>query len=160
VDDGPGIVGLHHGAVNARDWDESLAFYRDIIGLELLGSGVADGDLMERATGRPDVRLRWAMFRVGDQHFELIQYFSPAPGESAGERHDAGATHLAFKVRDVDVAHRCLSARGVRFVGEPVRYADPVPVGGAFAYAVDPNGVLLEFIEDVRDADADRAQDR
>jgi hypothetical protein len=45
-----------------------------------------------------------------------------------------------------------LSGRGVPFLGPPVRYRDPVPVGGAFAYALDPNGVVLEFIEDVAES--------
>jgi glyoxylase I family protein len=144
-----GIVGLHHGAVNVLDWEESIAFYRDTLGLHLLGSGDAGGELMDQATGLADVHLRWAMFRVGGQHLELIQYRTPVPGRIEGVRHDAGATHLAFKVRDVDEAYAVLAARGVRFLGSPVRYPDPVPVGGAFAYAVDPNGVLLEFIEDV-----------
>jgi catechol 2,3-dioxygenase-like lactoylglutathione lyase family enzyme len=144
-----GIRGLHHGAINAVDWDASVAFYRDVLGLPLLGTGEASGELMETALSRPGVRLRWAMFAVGDQHFELIGYLEPPAGRVLGESWDGGATHLAFKVRDVDEAYRDLSARGVRFLGEPVRYHEPVPVGGAFAYALDPSGVLLEFIEDV-----------
>jgi catechol 2,3-dioxygenase-like lactoylglutathione lyase family enzyme len=144
-----GIRGLHHGAVNAVDWDASLAFYRDTLGLPLLGTGEASGDVLETALSRSGVRLRWAMFAVGDQHFELIGYLDPPAGRVQGETTDGGATHLAFKVHDVDEAYRDLSARGVRFLGEPVRYSEPVPVGGAFAYALDPNGVLLEFIEDV-----------
>jgi lactoylglutathione lyase len=144
-----GISGLHHGAVNAVDWDASIAFYRDVLGLPLLGTGEAFGDLMETALGRPGVRLRWAMFAVGDQHFELISYLDPPAGRVRGDTWDGGATHLAFKVRDVEEAYRDLSARGVRFLGAPVRYSEPVPVGGAFAYALDPSGVLLEFIEDV-----------
>jgi catechol 2,3-dioxygenase-like lactoylglutathione lyase family enzyme len=144
-----GIRGLHHGAINAVDWEASLAFYRDTLGLELLGSGEASGDIMETALGRPGVRLRWAMFAVGDAHFELIGYVDPPAGRVTGHPWDGGATHLAFKVDDVDEAYRDLSARGVHFLGEPVRYAEPVPVGGAFAYALDPSGVVLEFIEDV-----------
>jgi glyoxylase I family protein len=146
-----GVVGLHHAAINVSDWEVSLGFYRDVLGLELLGSGEAGGELMERALDRRGVRLRWAMLALGAQHLELIQYLEPLAGTTMGETHDAGATHIAFKVRDVDEAFRDLSARGVRFLGEPVRYAEPVPVGGAFAYAVDPDGVLLEFIEDVAD---------
>ena len=144
-----GIVGLHHAAVNAADWDVSLHYYRHVLGFELLDTGEASGARMEAATGYPNVRLRWAMFRVGDAHLEMIQYLEPSPGALAGRRHDSGATHIAFKVRDIDAAFRDLSDRGVHFIADPVRFTDPVPVGGAFAYALDPNGVLLEFIEDV-----------
>ncbi len=144
-------MGLHHAAINVSDWDVSLRFYRDALGLQLLGSGDASGDLMERAIGRPGVRLRWAMLALGRQHLELIQYQEPAPGSVSGSATDAGATHIAIKVRDVDLAYRDLSARGVQFLGEPVRYDEQVPVGGAFAYALDPDGVVLEFIEDIAD---------
>lgn len=144
-----GIVGLHHAAVNIRDWDVSLAFYRDVLGLELLGFGEASGHQMDQATGYENVRLRWAIFRVGSAHFEMIQYAQPPPADVASARYDAGATHIAFKAEDVDVAFQDLSRRGVRFLGEPVRFEEPGPVGAAFAYALDPNDVLLEFMEDV-----------
>lgn len=144
-----GIVGLHHGAVNVVDWDASVSFYRDTLGFELLNDGEAAGPEMDKATDFRNVRLRYAMFRVGRQHFELIQYLTPRPGYVSGKRHDAGATHLAFKVRDIDEAYRQLLQLGVEFIAPPVRFREYVPVGGAFAYALDPNGVLLEFIEDV-----------
>lgn len=144
-----GIVGLHHGAINVSDWNVSVQFYREVLGLELLNEGEATGAEMDQATLFGQVRMRYAMFRVGRQHFELIQYLSPVPGSVSGERQDSGSTHLAFKVRNVDAAYRDLSARGVHFLSEPVRFREYVPVGGAFAYALDPNGVLLEFIEDV-----------
>ena len=48
-----GIRGLHHGAINAIDWEASVAFYRDVLGLPLLGTGEASGELMETALSAP-----------------------------------------------------------------------------------------------------------
>lgn len=154
-----GILALHHAAVNVSDWDASMRFYRDLLGLPLRGTGEADGELLETALDRPGVRLRWAMFAVGDQHLELIQYREPRPGRVAGSSTDAGATHLALRVADVEAAHAELAARGVRFLGRPVRYTEPVPVGGAFVYALDPDGVVIELIEDVAGTPSDPPPD-
>jgi lactoylglutathione lyase len=147
VDNGP--LGLHHAAVNVVDWDASITFYRDVLGFELIGGGTAHGAEIERATRTPNVRLRYAMFRVGEQHFELIEYLEPTPGRMIGAHHDGGQAHIAFKVRDVEATYTELAARGVQFLSRPVRFEEPVPVGGAFVYTIDPNGVMLEFIEDV-----------
>ena len=133
-----GIQGLHHGSINVVDWEASVSFYRDVLGLALLGTGEASGELMETALSRPGVRLRWAMFAVGDRHLELIQYVEPPAGRVTGETWDAGATHLAFKVRDVDEAYRDLSARGLSVLFYPfmkrVIWIPQIVLGLCFAW--------------------------
>lgn len=57
---------------------------------------------------------------------------------------------LGFELlADVVATYDELVQRGVQFLSPPVRFEEPVPVGGAFVYAVDPSGVVIEFIEDV-----------
>lgn len=142
------ITGVHHAAVNVRDWDESVSFYRDVLGLEFLLEGEATGEGIEANTHLDRVRLRFAMFRAGENRFELIQYLSPEGRPNDRHVNDTGSTHIAFVVGDIDRAFEELSARGVRFNATPI-HIDSGPLAGcAFAYFPDPNGVLLEIFQE------------
>src|SRR5687768_17852532 len=67
------ITGLHHAAVNVSDWDRSIRFYRDVLGLELVfGDGDASGAGLDENTRLDGVHLRFGMFRCGSDFFELI----------------------------------------------------------------------------------------
>jgi extradiol dioxygenase family protein len=50
-------------------------------------------------------------------------------------------------VEDLDATHRQLSARGVRFVSEPVAIGAGVHKGSKTVYAKDPDGITLEFFQ-------------
>lgn len=142
------ITGVHHAAVNVRDWDESVSFYRDVLGLEFLLEGEATGPGIESNTLLEGVRLRFAMFGAGRDRIELIQYLSPEGRSNDRAVNDTGSTHIAFVVEDIDQAFDNLSARGVRFNATPI-HIDSGPLAGcAFAYFPDPNGVLLEIFQD------------
>ena len=145
------LLGMHHAAVNVSDWDRSVAFYRDTLGLELLfGDGDASGEELDQNTQLHDVHLRFGMFRLGDGYFELIQYRQPVPAPNDGVINDTGRTHLCFKVDDIEAAYAQLSARGVAFNGRPLHITSGPLDGCAFAYFPDPDGVLLEIFEDHR----------
>jgi catechol 2,3-dioxygenase-like lactoylglutathione lyase family enzyme len=147
------IKGMHHAAVNVSDWDRSVAFYRDVLGLELVfQDGDASGSQLDENTGLHDVHLRFGMFRAGDAYFELIQYHRPSPGPNDGAINDTGRTHLCFRVDDIEAAYADLSARGVRFNGRPLHITSGPLDGCAFAYFLDPDGVLLEIFEDNRES--------
>ena len=145
------LRGLHHAAVNVSDWDRSVAFYRDTLGLELLfQDGDAFGEELDQNTGLHDVRLRFGMFALGDGYFELIQYRQPAPAANDGAINDTGRTHLCFQVADIEAAYADLCRRGVAFNGRPLHITSGPLDGCAFAYFLDPDGVLLEIFEDHR----------
>ena len=142
------IVGVHHAAVNVRNWDESVAFYRDVLGLSFLLEGEATGEGIEANTHLEGVRLRFAMFAAGDNRFELIQYLSPEGRPNDRGVNDTGQTHIAFVVEDIDEAFKDLTAKGVKFNATPI-HIDSGPLAGcAFAYFPDPNGVLLEIFQE------------
>jgi catechol 2,3-dioxygenase-like lactoylglutathione lyase family enzyme len=145
------ITGMHHSAVNVSDWDRSVRFYRDLLGLELVfQDGDATGEELDQNTHLHGVHLRFGMFRVGDSFFELIQYHQPPPGPNDGAINDTGRTHLCFRVPDIEAAYADLSARGVTFNARPIHITSGPLAGCAFAYFPDPDGVLLEIFEDGR----------
>ena len=113
------------------DMSRSLAFYRDLLGFEVV------------MTSRPDRDLDWVLLRRGDAHLMLNTAFEtderppePDPTRVAAHR-DTG---LFFACPDVDAAYAYFRAHGVD--------ADPPAVqdyGMRQVYLVDPDGYNLCF---------------
>lgn len=144
------LKGVHHAAINVGDWDRSVAFYRDVLGCQFLLEGYATGAGIEANTKLSGVNLRFAMFAVGDNHVELIQYLAPAGRPNDRAVNDTGSTHIAFVVEDIDEAFARLQSQGVTFNAQPI-HIDSGPLEGcAFAYFPDPDGVLLEIFQEAR----------
>jgi catechol 2,3-dioxygenase-like lactoylglutathione lyase family enzyme len=143
---------LYHTVVNARDLDESVAFYR-LLGFEVLNDRrhvvwpdfVASIFGMRRAKGRGVL-----MVLPSDPNgpmIDLIEWQEPAavfpdPAKAADET----PRIIAFRVKGVHAAHADLSAKGVSFCRDVfVPEGDLGLVGSCCCR--DPNGNLIELIE-------------
>lgn len=125
------IKGICHFGLSVSDLDESIVFYRDVLGLTL----------SER-------REKDAFFRIGENDvFALIQY----PG--GADRFDAemrpknwgkAFTHFGLTAESSDAVFAfqdVLKRNGVNVVKEAYERWD-----GASFYFLDPNGYTLEYI--------------
>ena len=126
---------LNHVGVAVRDIEDTLAFYRDLFGVDT--SEIEDV---------PDQSVRVALFRVGASQLEFIQ-----PTDSNGpvarfiERHGEAVHHICFEVEDLQDKLDLLAARGVELV-------DTVPRQGvsgqiAFLHPRSTRGVLIELVD-------------
>jgi catechol 2,3-dioxygenase-like lactoylglutathione lyase family enzyme len=136
-------------AVTCADLDRSLAFYVDLLGIEVRATGEATGESEFDITGIPGATVRWADLQLRHgQVVELISYVDPAGTPIRPEPNSPGSTHLALRVADVDAAYARLRAAGVEARSEPTTITAPGAWQGARAfYAVDPDGVTVELIQ-------------
>jgi len=125
--------GLHHVAVQARDWQESLKLYRDVLGMEIVAE-----------FGTPERKI--LLLDAGDgAHIELFQPTaeSPAPGsESANDP----LTHVALAAADARAATERVRQAGYEITVEP----KDVDLGGlqvTIAFFIGPCGEVLEFFQ-------------
>jgi catechol 2,3-dioxygenase-like lactoylglutathione lyase family enzyme len=141
------IRGLHHVAIATNDAERMLAFYRDVLGLDVVvdytwrdGTVVAD-----RITALPHSSARHIMLRNGNAYFEIFEYLSPRPGHGDPDRRvcDPGITHLCFDVADLDREYERLTAAGMTFHCRPQDVADGVRT----TYGRDPDGNVVELQE-------------
>ena len=140
------LKSFHHTGFVVRDLDTSVAFYTDVMGLEVATRMETHGEFAERIVGLKDAHLKVVLMNMGDGHLlELVQYFYPPSAEVQINRNDLGASHLAFTVENIDQYYSDMSQRGLRFVGPPPPLTpdrDAVAV-----YAQDPDNNWLEFVE-------------
>lgn len=144
------VRGAHHTGLTVASVARSLAFYRDMLGMEVIGEQLGTAEYLGRVTGFAGVRLKLAFLRVpGHEHIlELIEYVSH-PGEpTPGETNRPGNSHLCLLVDDVGAVHRDLTARGVRFISpEPVLVTEGINRGARVAYLRDPDGFTVELFQ-------------
>ena len=122
---------VHHVAVLCSDYEKSLAFYRDVLGLEVLSEHYR----AERQSYKTDLALN------GEFVVELFSF--PDPPKRVTNPEATGLRHLAFEVDDVDVAMKEVVQKGVPC--EKVRI-DPLS-GKKFVFCFDPDDLPIEFYE-------------
>ena len=127
---------MHHVSRGVREMDRSLAFYRDLLGLEVVLDTEMRGEMLDAEVALDGAHIRFVLLRgSGPMPFlELLQYYAP-PGQrdaAAPRPNDAGA-------------HRMLAAAGVRFTAPPQEVDSGALQGHWTAYCFDPDGQVVEL---------------
>ena len=126
---------MHHVATVVRSIDESLRFYRDILGMPL-----------ERVMDVPADRVRIAFLTVGESRVELVEPTDDTTGvarflASKGE----GFHHVCFEVDNLAETLLRLEIDGIELIDTAPRRGAEGPV--AFIHPRSGQGVLVELIE-------------
>src|SRR5262249_36879548 len=144
----------HHTSFTVANLERSLAFFRDVLGLEVLGTREIRDEYFGRIVGLPGSVVKAAMIRLpgGHHHLELFEYVQPRAQESLAARPtprrcDPGSCHLALLTSDLPALYEKLVASGVHFLSAPVLVTAGPNRGGQGAYLRDPNGILIELFQ-------------
>jgi methylmalonyl-CoA/ethylmalonyl-CoA epimerase len=126
---------VHHVAVVVRSIDESLGFYRNMLGLKL-----------ENVMDVPADRVRIAFLGVGESKVELVEPTDETTGvarflASKGE----GFHHVCFEVDNLAETLLRLEIEGIELIDTAPRRGAEGPV--AFIHPRSGHGVLVELIE-------------
>ena len=141
---------IDHIGLTVGDLDRSIQFYCTVLDCVVRERAVIKGDEVETLTG-----VAGAVIHTADLNLprggmlELLQYLGPNRTVLAQRRFDAGHSHIAFTVDDVDATRmRALSA-GALDCSLPVTLNEP---GSSWdqarvCYALDPDGRTIELVE-------------
>ena len=143
------LKSMFHTGFVVRDIDRTIDFYTNVMGLKLVGRTERQGDFACKLLAFPDAHIKGAFVELGDGHqLELIQYINPPVGDGHLRRNDAGASHLAFFVENIEEFYADKSAKGLTFNSDPAAlYDDGGKLLRKALYAQDPDGNWLEFVE-------------
>jgi len=135
---------LFHVGLTVTDLDRSVAFYRDVVGMDVQSTVEVDSDGFRRLTGNPRALLRTALLVSGLFQLQLVQYLAGGGSPLNPDHHLPGAPHLSFWCSDVAALRRRLAADpGVLVTSE----IESVVPGLESFYVLDPDGIPVEFIE-------------
>ena len=142
---------LHHLGMTVADIERSIEFYRDLLGMELVGRRpCVEADYVAQQTGYEGVQLSVASFKVqpdSDQSLEVVQYLNHTGEPTGGATNRPGNTHLCITVDDLQAAYDDLTSQGVRFKSAPVTITAGPNQGGLVVYFFDPDGYPLEMFQ-------------
>ena len=122
------------------DFEKSLEFYRDKLGLEV-HLDVEIPDFVAKGAGLAPHAFRQVRLRAGKTLIKLMEIKPPPPRRP--DEFGSGVRWLTFFVEDVRGLYDDLSAEGVPFVKPPMAPKDVKQL----ACAVDPDGILIELVE-------------
>jgi catechol 2,3-dioxygenase-like lactoylglutathione lyase family enzyme len=121
-------------------FDESLHFYRDLLGLPLALDIQIPAEVAV-AAGLAPKPFRQVRLKAGETLIKLMEIQDPPTRRSADFA--AGVRWLTFFVADAWKTYDELKAKGVKFLAEPVIAPDAAGV----VCALDPDGLLVEFVQ-------------
>jgi len=140
---------LAHTGFTVRDLDRSLAFYRDVLGMEVVFEQEKRGGYLAEIVGYPDAHVRMAHleFPGGGHRVELFEYVHPVPQGEPGEPRDVGITHVCLAVDDIGAVFERVVAAGASSISEPVLVDTGANAGGRGVYVRDPDGIVVELFQ-------------
>ena len=137
---------LNHMGVTVRDLEQSIVFYRDVVGMELFSRRRMQGEWFDTLTHNSGADIDVAMLRMEGLTLQLVQYLAAGGTALPLAHHNVGNPHLCINVDDVDAKHRDATARGGL---DPTPIVDIMGLGIRSFYVHDPDGLPVEFLKPV-----------
>jgi catechol 2,3-dioxygenase-like lactoylglutathione lyase family enzyme len=144
---------MHHAGFTVRDLDASLAWWKEMFGIEpalVVRAAEPVPGSVGAALGVPGAVLSFAFMApdgLDKPFFELLEYRGAPQREEPPANNDVGAAHLAIEVDDAWAQYEHMRARGAEFRHAPIELAGGPLAGGVFAYVSTPDGVEVELIQ-------------
>ncbi|WP_254544689.1 VOC family protein [Halomarina pelagica] len=133
----------HHYGVTVSDIDAAEEFYGERLGLPVADRLSFDDEAFGRFVGVPDADVDIVFFDAGGFQIEVLEYANSSRNANEGvSNDDVGAAHVCLTVDDLDAEYRRLSD-DVDFVSPPQTLEN----GATVAYALDPDGNVVELLE-------------
>ena len=119
-----------HTSITVKDMNESIMFYQDIMGLELV-----------RRREIPENKAEIAFLRDLKSNAQIeLTHWKEKKDWTSGDELD----HIAFAVLDMDETMRKLKSMDVEVAKQPYTLRGSKT---RIAFVIDPNGIWLELIE-------------
>jgi len=143
------IRNVRHTGIVTNNLEKMATFYRSL-GFIDENREVETGSFIEQVVQLDDVEVEWIKMRSPDGYLlELLQYHSH-PQQFNGKlakSSDLGCSHMAFTVEDITTVCRRIAESGGTVKREPAVSPDG---NVKVAYCHDPEGVLIEVVEELK----------
>ena len=142
------IERVHHVKYTVSDMDQSIAFYRDLLGFELTYDATRENvPSYDTIMGLEDVKLRVGIMEHTATGFVigLVQFLNPQSGVRELKNNYIGASSLALEVKSVDTEHQRLRSKGADFVSPPTEIVRDGKTAAIACYPLDPDRIPIEL---------------
>ena len=144
---------IYHVGLTVSDLERSIAFYRDVLGLEFQGEIFMEGEETDKMFRRVNCKARVAYLNgskaVEAPPVELIQFVNNEVKKVPSDLFTTSISEVCFYTDDIDSAYKHLVDNNVECLSEPQQFdfrADGFGESRAF-YFRDPDGIILEMMQ-------------
>ena len=125
--------------------ENSLKFYRDLLGLEIIRDMDEHGDYIDNMLSLDDVQVRTVKLSagMGNTLIELLDFKSHNDNEIRNF-YTIGASHVALTVDNLEDLYKHLSENNVKFNAPPQKSPDGLV---KVTFCNDPDGTPIELVE-------------
>jgi lactoylglutathione lyase len=149
------IADVLHFSFTVSDIEQSVQWYTDVLGLELVHRQRQENEYTQILVGIPGAVLEVAQFRVpalapaySTHVLELVEYVAAKGNRPASlPTNQVGMAHLALIVTDIQARYERMRAQGAVFRNAPVEITEGANKGGLACYLHDPDGITLELLQ-------------
>jgi catechol 2,3-dioxygenase-like lactoylglutathione lyase family enzyme len=142
------VVGVGNFSHIVSSMDRALAFYRDVLGLEVTANQPFSPNPAIMALGNtPGAQSRFIALRVpgSDMGVELIEYTNIERRVQTPTFVDPGAANIALRVRDLAAIVAKLPGSGARIITQA---GTPTDLNGSkYLFLQDPDGFVVELVQ-------------
>jgi catechol 2,3-dioxygenase-like lactoylglutathione lyase family enzyme len=144
------LTGMDHIAFAVSDLEQSLRFYRDQLGLEVIVHRVWREEYVRQMVGIADASLNIALLKLPGLSgliLELIEYEQPRGTPIPTQLYTPGNAHMALRVNDIQALYARLAAQGIEFLSPPLAVTAGPNQGRQAVYLRDPDGIIVQLME-------------
>ena len=145
--------GMDRVFISVSNLEDSLAFYRDWIGMKVIAEQALEPDEIQKLWNLPKGTKARAVFLKNELQSTLVELieFKPHSGRTIREGAkpwDYGLYDIAFLVKDITACYRDLTEKGFTFVSPPIQYRPNwVPHAVKEAVLIGPDNVPIAHID-------------
>ena len=119
------FLGIDHSAIAVANTEQSLQFYRDLLGMQVKSGSLNSGETQADLDGLPEAKVRVTPLRPAEPSLgiELLDYIAPANGRttpSDWKSSDIAHMQLELVVNDIEQAVEMLRQNGFQFVSSRI----------------------------------------
>ena len=144
------ILAADHTGITVSNLEQSLVFWRDLLGFELSHTAHQTGELAREITGVAGAELKLAVLKApGGHKIELLEYLAPPDRTKHADLRpcDVGSVHVALTVNDLDAVLQRIAASSWKTAGKPQTLQSGPNAGKRVVYVRDPDGTTIEFMQ-------------
>jgi|TARA_Y100000310_G_scaffold86147_1_gene82987 catechol 2,3-dioxygenase-like lactoylglutathione lyase family enzyme len=138
---------LRHFGITVGNMEESVEFYRDFLGFEVVRQMDESGEHIDNFSALKDVKVHTIKMRDSQgQMIELLYYHSHPRFMYKRDIADIGCSHFAVTVDDLDETLANLATKGYQSHCEPQISPDGKV---KLTFLPGPDNVLIELVEEL-----------
>ena len=138
---------LRHFGITVANLDESIEFYRALLGFEVVRIMDEEGEHIDSFSGLRGVKVRTVKMQDGSGNMiELLKYHSHPHEANNDEITRIGCSHFALTVKNLNDLLKKIDEKGYTINSEP-QYSPDGKV--KLTFCKGPDGVLIELVEEL-----------